>query len=113
MLRKRSFTQRSFTREPWPQWHFRLTNDLAIEQELFVRPGESAIFLAWRFHRSESESPGNEPIRLFVRPFFSGRDFHGNHHENPAFRFTPESGPGVERWSFYDGVPKVTSTSTA
>src|SRR6266481_3336832 len=78
----------SFEHEPWPKWRFRLTDDMAIEQEIFVRPGESAIFLAWRIApvvagigdpgpRNPAGQPGS-PIpatRLFVRPFFSGRDF--------------------------------------
>src|ERR1043165_2553645 len=33
----------SFEYEPWPRWRFRLTNDLAIDQELFVLPGQSAV----------------------------------------------------------------------
>src|SRR5471032_2682294 len=33
-----------FEYEPWPRWRFRLADDLFVEQELFVRPGESAIF---------------------------------------------------------------------
>src|ERR1051325_951337 len=59
----------SFEYEPWPKWRFRLTDDLVIEQEIFVRPGESAVFISWHLH-------GTENVRLFVRPFFSGRDFH-------------------------------------
>src|SRR5881392_3998568 len=35
----------SFEYEPWPRWQFRLTDDLVIEQELFVLHGESAVML--------------------------------------------------------------------
>src|SRR5207249_9079012 len=45
----------SFEHEPWPRWRFRLTNELAIEQELFVRPGESAIYISWKLE-------GNAPV---------------------------------------------------
>ena len=46
----------SFEHEPWPKWRFRLTDDLVIEQEYFVRPGESSIFLAWRVANRRSRN---------------------------------------------------------
>jgi predicted glycogen debranching enzyme len=110
----------SFEREPWPKWRFRLTDDMAIEQEIFVRPGESAIFLVWRIAPVVAgiggPDPGNpagqpgSPIpatRLFVRPFFSGRDFHSTHHENSALRFEPEQSGERCVWRLYDGLPAV------
>ena len=33
----------SFEREPWPRWRYRLTDDLVVEQELYVPNGESAV----------------------------------------------------------------------
>jgi len=92
----------TFEHEPWPKWRFRLTDDFAIEQECFVRPGESSVFLAWRVL-----SPGAETIKLFVRPFFSGRDFHSTHHENGTFRFEPEQDGERRVWRPYDGLPAV------
>ena len=89
----------SFEHEPWPKWRFRLSDDLAIEQECFVRPGASSVFLAWRVAHA-----GAETIRLFVRPFFSGRDFHSTHHENGAFRFEPEQDRERRVWRPYDGA---------
>jgi predicted glycogen debranching enzyme len=47
------------------------------------------------------------PVRLHVRPFFSGRDFHATHHENPAFRFEPDTLPEGQQWHFYHGVPAL------
>ena len=38
----------SFEYEPWPCWQFRLTDDLVVEQELFVPHGESAVMLSWK-----------------------------------------------------------------
>jgi len=98
----------SFEREPWPKWRFRLTDEIAVEQELFVRPGESAIFIAWHLdHHPKEGAAQNESIRLFVRPFFSGRDFHSTHHENGAFRFVPEQEGERHAWRPYDGLPAV------
>jgi len=113
----------AFEFEPWPKWRFRLTDKIAVEQELFVRPGESAIFIAWRLApvvaedadpgRPSSTQPGLMPpaIKLFVRPFFAGRDFHSTHHENGAFRFEPEDNGERHVWRPYDGLPAVVAFS--
>jgi predicted glycogen debranching enzyme len=114
----------SFEYEPWPTWRFRLTNELAIEQEMFVRPGQSAIFIAWRIApvvagigdpgRSDVAKKPGSPIpatKLFVRPFFSGRDFHSTHHENGAFRFDFEQEGERRVWRPYDGLPAVVTFS--
>src|ERR1700720_2955985 len=39
---------KSFEYQPWPRWRYRLTDDLVVEQEIFVPHGESAVFLSWR-----------------------------------------------------------------
>ena len=96
----------NFESEPWPKWRFRLTDNLTIEQELFVRPGESSIFLSWRIANHATGA-----IKLFVRPFFSGRDFHSTHHENGAFRFEPEQEGERRVWQPYDGLPAVVTFS--
>lgn len=90
----------SFEYEPWPRWRFRLTSDLVVEQELFVRPGESAVYLFWRL-------AGNAKAKLAVRPFVSGRDFHSTHHENSSFRFDAEQNGERVGWGSYDGLPSV------
>src|SRR5437899_7123775 len=74
----------SFEYEPWPRWRYKIDN-LVIEQELFVPKGESAIFMSWKL-----VSPNDADLKLKVRPFLSGRDFHSTHHENGAFRFYAE-----------------------
>lgn len=96
----------SFEYLPWPKWRFRVSDDLAIEQELFVRPGESSIFLSWRVANQAGAA-----LKLFVRPFFSGRDFHSTHHENGAFRFEPEEEGERRVWRPYDGLPAVVTFS--
>ena len=92
-----------FNLEPWPQWTFSIPGGKIIH-ELFVPNERAAVVLRWRW-----EGDPVLPLRLYVRPFFSGRDFHGTHHENPAFRFEPTYLPQGERWHFYDGVPEVTA----
>ena len=94
-----------FSLEPWPQATYAAGVGKVV-QEIFVPRGKAAVVLRWRW-----EGPPGHPIQLDIRPFFSGRDFHGNHHQNPAFRFVPEFLPEGECWHFYDSVPKVLSRS--
>ncbi len=96
----------SFEYNPWPRWRYKIDDDIIIEQELFVAKGESAVFICWRL-----VSPNSENLKLKVRPFLSGRDFHSTHHENSSFRF--EAGQNGERVMFrsYDGVPAVIAYS--
>jgi len=92
----------SFEADPWPRWVFALPDGTRITQEIFVPKGAAAVAVSWR--RLEGEGP----LRLEVRPFFSGRDYHALHHENPSFRFDPEKEPGgVLRFRPYEGVPSV------
>src|SRR5215831_16062372 len=96
----------SFEYEPWPRWRYKIDNDVVIEQELFVPKQESAIFISWKL-----VSPNDADIKLKVRPFLSGRDFHSTHHENGAFKF--DAVQDGERVTFrsYDGVPAVIANS--
>jgi len=104
----------SFEYEPWPRWRYKIGSDLIIEHELFVPKGESAVFMSWRVvagiddaGQPGSPTPATADIKLRVRPFLSGRDFHSTHHENSAFRFA--TGQNGQRVTFrsYDGVPAV------
>ena len=95
----------SFRFDPWPQWTYAVPGGMIVH-ELFVPRERAAVVLRWRW-----EGEAVSQLRLRVRPFFSGRDFHAMHHENPAFRFAPESVAGGERWSCYDGLPKITGSS--
>jgi predicted glycogen debranching enzyme len=96
----------SFEHEPWPRWRYKIDDNLTIEQELFVPKGESAVFTSWTI------VAGNDrDVKLKVRPFLSGRDFHSTHHENGSFKFiTDQSGERVVFRS-YDGVPAVIAYS--
>ena len=96
---------KSFSLEPWPQWTYAVPGG-SVVQELFVPKGRAAVVLRWRWH-----GDATAPLKLNVRPFFSGRDFHLSHHENPAFQFIPRETPEGQCWRFYDGVPEVTARS--
>jgi glycogen debranching enzyme len=86
----------SFVADPWPRWRYRLGDGGALDQELFVPRNRQAVVLRWRGEG-----------RLKVRPFLSGRDYHGLHHENSAFRFEPARRAGRFVWRPYDGVPPI------
>jgi predicted glycogen debranching enzyme len=94
-----------FQRDPWPQWIFELEDGAKIRQEIFVRKGAAEAILIWRLL-----TPAKD-VKLSVRPFFSGRDYHSMHHENPAFRFEPERSGDRLIWRSYDGLPGVISAS--
>ena len=93
-----------FQWQPWPRWTYRLGEGLFIEQECFVPCGNSVAVLQWTLK-------GDATATLKVRPFLSGRDFHGMHHENTAFNFSAEVARDRVTWSPYPGVPRVTARS--
>src|SRR5690242_9187062 len=87
----------SFGPEPWPRWRYKIDGDLIVEQELFVPKGESSVFISWRAvagvddaGRPGSPTPATADIKLRVRLFLSGRDFHSTHHENGGFKFAAD-----------------------
>ena len=96
----------SFECEPWPRWRYRLTDDLVVEQEIFVPHAESAVVISWKI-----VSGDNIPAKLKVRPFFAGRDFHSMQHENAAFRFEAEQNGERVTCRSYDSVPAVIAHS--
>jgi predicted glycogen debranching enzyme len=93
----------AFESVPWPRWIYRLATGARVAHEVVVRPGAPAVALSWRL----LERPRSGPVRLEVRPFFSGRDYHALHHENPAFGFSPDGEGARLRWRPYPGVPAV------
>lgn len=95
----------SFTNEPWPTWRFRLGDGTEIEQSICTPKGWSATSVVWRL------LSGVGPVTLSVRPLLSGRDYHGLHHENSAFRFDAEVDRRRVTWRPYDGVPATTCWS--
>jgi Glycogen debranching enzyme N terminal len=71
----------SFESSPWPKWIYTFTDGTRIQQEIFVADKAPVACVAWKLL-----SVGG-PATLTVRPFLSGRDYHGLHRSNAAFRF--------------------------
>ncbi len=97
-------TRESFGIDPWPTWVFQLPDGTRIRQELFAVHGMPQTVMRWTLLDG---GPQSSFLRLNVRPFFSGRDYHALHHENPNFHFAPQVEGRVLRWSPYPGVPPV------
>ena len=97
----------SFEHEPWPRWRYKIDDNIVVEQELFVPKGESAVLMSWRVVSAIDEAS----IKLKVRPFLSGRDFHVTHRENGAFKFSAEQNGECVTFRSYDGVPAVAAYS--
>ncbi|HQR05275.1 MAG TPA: amylo-alpha-1,6-glucosidase [Gemmatales bacterium] len=96
----------SFTNDPWPTWIYRLPDGTVIQHDLFVPHGLSVLALRWQV----IEHPHSQ-VRLIVRPFFSVRDYHSLHHENPSFRFEPVQQGSLCRWLPYPDVPGIAAES--
>ena len=92
----------AFTTDPWPRWTFTLDDGTSIEQAIVVQHGAPLVAISW--HRTARERTRG---RLFVRPFFSGRDYHSMHRENGAFGFEPERRPDRLVWHAYHGIPAI------
>ncbi|HXV48987.1 MAG TPA: glycogen debranching enzyme N-terminal domain-containing protein, partial [Candidatus Binatia bacterium] len=90
-----------FHRDPWPQWTFALEDGTRIQQEIFTVNDAAIVALCWRL------ANGAGKATLSVRPFFSGRDYHSLHHENPAFQFDPKISGKRLIWHPYQGIPAI------
>ncbi len=93
----------SFESSPWPRWIYRFTDGTRIQQEIFVVQEAPVTCVAWKL------LSGAGPVKLTVRPFLSGRDYHALHRSNPAFRFDAAMGAGRVAWQPYQDVPGVTA----
>jgi predicted glycogen debranching enzyme len=93
----------NFELEPWPTWTYAVPGGKVLH-EVFVPRETATVVLRWSWKGETTVPP-----HLHIRPFFSGRDFHGTHHANAAFGFTPLYLAEGQRWHFYDGVPEVTA----
>jgi len=89
-----------FTRDPWPTWTYTLPNDLEVIQELVMVRGAPLVALSWRLNRAKD-------ARLVVQPYLSGRDIHGTHHENDAFRFDSIVAGRRVTWQPYGDLPPI------
>jgi predicted glycogen debranching enzyme len=93
----------AFTTEPWPRWTFTLDDGTSIEQAIVVQQGAPLVAISWRLTVGGSAMPA----RLFVRPYFSGRDYHSMHRENGAFGLEPERRTDRLVWRPYNGIPAI------
>jgi predicted glycogen debranching enzyme len=100
----------AFTIDPWPTWTYRIDDGTRVIQELFVPHEQPGVVLTWRV---EAAASGSGPVRLVVRPFLSGRDYHATHHANGAVRRDARVGDGVVQWRTYEGVPTIVSRANA
>ncbi len=94
-----------FTHEPWPKWRLRCEDGTEMEQEVFVEKGHSQCTVRWRV------LGGRRGVKLFARPFLSGRDYHSLHRENPNFRFEAHIHADHVSWQPYPGLPEVTAVT--
>ncbi len=91
----------SFTPDPWPTWHLRVTDDITVIQEIFVPRGEAMVALSWRLAQP------SKGARLAIRPLISGREYHSLHHENSAFNFDADVRDQRVTFRPYAGVPPI------
>jgi predicted glycogen debranching enzyme len=96
---------RQFTDDPWPTWEYEVADGTRVIQEIFVQHGTGAAVVVWTLVGATG------PVRLRVRPFLSGRDYHSMHHENGAFRFGASRHEGVVTFSTYEGLPPIVTLS--
>lgn len=89
-----------FQLEPWPTWLYSLEDGTKIKQEIFAVKGVALVVICWRLLTPAKST-------LWVRPFFSGRDYHSLHHENPDFQFQPQTSGNFLIWHPYAGVPGI------
>src|SRR6266699_2086973 len=90
-----------FSVEPWPKWLFKFEDGTELAQEIFVAGEAGVTALTWRLTREAKN------VRLYVRPLLSGRDYHGLHKENAAFRFDPTPNGEKVLWRPYEGLPGI------
>ncbi len=91
----------AFELDPWPRWRFTLEDGTAIDQEVFVPRGLPAVVVSWKLAKKQAG------VRLTVRPFLSGRDYHHLHRENPGFRSDPLVADRRVTWRPYFGIPGI------
>jgi predicted glycogen debranching enzyme len=106
----------SFTADPWPAWTFRLEDGTRVRQEIVIPHEQAASTVTWRLLETPETNRRDERdagVRVIVRPFLAGRDYHSTHHENGAIRSDARQADGVVVWQPYDGVPAIVSRANA
>jgi predicted glycogen debranching enzyme len=96
-----------FSHMPWPCWTFKVPDGTRVQMELFALHGEPLTCLTWKLLSNAQD------VKLFVRPFLSGRDYHSLHKANGAFQFEADMKPSCITWQPYGDVPGVTALTNA
>jgi predicted glycogen debranching enzyme len=110
---------RRFALAPWPTWDFDVGAGRTVRQEILAIHGSPVVVVRWSIasHADGGALASQSGVlRLRVRPYLAGRDFHGLMHENPVFDFTVTTARDAlgehQRLSPYPGVPHVRWRST-
>ncbi len=96
---------RGFTHDPWPTWQYALPDGLELTAEVLATPPMSRTITRWSLSRPAAG------VVLHVRPFFSGRDYHGLQKENAALSFVTARDRGLLHWQTYAHVPAIWSAA--
>lgn len=97
----------SFAATPWPTWVFRCPDGTQVQFEIFAPTGQALTCLTWRLLVPQPD------VRLCVRLFLSGRDYHALHACNPAFCFDAQPSGNRVVWQPYPDVAEVVAVSNA
>ncbi|HEY0712124.1 MAG TPA: glycogen debranching enzyme N-terminal domain-containing protein, partial [Polyangia bacterium] len=96
----------AFDAHPWPRWQYQLGDGTRIEVSILCAHRAPHTLLSVRL---ASETTGDVSLR--VRPFFSGRDYHALHRENPIFDFSARAVRDRQQFQPYPDVPGVVIAS--
>jgi glycogen debranching enzyme len=96
----------SFDADPWPRWLYQLGDGTTIAVEILCPHRAPQTLLSVHLR----SAPGGD-VALRMRPFFSGRDHHALHSENPVFGFSARAVGDRQHFDTYPGVPGVVIAS--
>ena len=99
--------QTDFDDSLWPTWTYEFGGSIEIKQELFVPQGLQGVAIRWQVNGSAAG------VKIHVKLFLSGRDYHSMHHENPDMYLGTENQSGDLRWQTYDDSVDVFAESNA
>ncbi|MFO7906538.1 MAG: amylo-alpha-1,6-glucosidase [Pirellulaceae bacterium] len=97
----------SFDLIPWPRWTYELPTGTRMEQELFIPRLSNMVVMAWHV------VAGPRDVKLEMRPFISGRDYHGLVRENDVVCLDASIESHNVTWNPYPGVPATHVRSNA
>jgi predicted glycogen debranching enzyme len=90
-----------FSTDPWPTWTFDC-NGLTVQREILSIHGRDIVMVRWKMLGKKLSK-----VVLRMRPKFTGRDYHGTHHENGNLSTEAQVGSGMVQWHCYADLPPV------